>query len=150
MANSQAMATSFKVDVLNGVHAFGTTVVRGGTGADTFKAALYLATASLGAGTTSYPASGELASGGGYTTGGVTFTWAAPTSTGTTGYSTPSASFVWAALTATGFDTVLIYNSSQSNKAISVHTFGSQTITGGTFTLTMPSNAAGTALIQFA
>jgi len=41
MAISQAMATSFKVDILNGIHAFGTTVTRGSTGADTFKIALY-------------------------------------------------------------------------------------------------------------
>ena len=43
MANSQAICTSFKVELLNGIHAFGTTVVRAGTTADSFKAALYLA-----------------------------------------------------------------------------------------------------------
>lgn len=52
MANTQAMATSFKQELLNGHHAFGTSVTRGGTGADTFKAALYLATATLNASTT--------------------------------------------------------------------------------------------------
>ncbi len=72
-ANSQAICTSFKVELLNGIHALGTTVVRGGTGADTFKAALFLASASIGAGTTAYSATGEV-SGTNYTAGGVTLT----------------------------------------------------------------------------
>jgi hypothetical protein len=67
------------------------------------------------------------------------------------GYWTPSASFVYTTVTlTTAFDTVLVYNSTQSNKAVSVHTFGSQTITAGTFTLTMPSNTTTTALIRLA
>ena len=149
MANSQAMCTSFKQDILNGIHAFGTTVTRGTTSADTFKAALYYATASLGAGTTAYSATGEV-SGTGYTAGGTTVTnGTAPATSGTSAYWTPSASFTWTGVTiSTAFDTVLLYNSTQSNKAVSVHTFGSQTITSGNFTLTMPTNAAGTALIQ--
>lgn len=149
MSNTQAMCTSFKQDILNGIHAFGTTVTRGSTSADTFKAALYYATASLGAGTTAYSATGEV-SGTGYTAGGTTVTNGnAPATSGTSAYWTPSASFTWTGVTiSTAFDTVLLYNSTQSNKAVSVHTFGSQTITSGNFTLTMPTNAAGTALIQ--
>ena len=150
MANSQAMCTSFKVELLNGIHAFGTTVARGGTGADTFKAALYLASATYGASTTAYSATGEV-SGTNYTAGGVTLTWVAPTSSGTTAYSTPSASFSWTTVTlSTAFDAVLIYNSTQSNKAVSVHTFGSQTVTAGNFTLTMPTNDSSNALIRLA
>lgn len=151
MANSQAMCTSFKVDLLNGIHAFGTTITRGGTTADNFKAALYLTSGSLGAATTAYSATSEV-SGTNYTAGGVAVTNATvPTSSGTTAYWTPSASIVYSTVTlSTAFDTVLIYNSTQSNKAVSVHTFGAQTVTAGTFTLTMPSNAAGTALIQIA
>lgn len=151
MANSQAMCTSFKVDLFNGIHAFGTTVTRGGTTADTFKAALYLTSGSLGAATTAYSATSEV-SGTNYTAGGVSVTNAtAPTSSGTTAYWTPSASIVYTTVTlTTAFDTVLIYNSTQSNKAVSVHTFGAQTVTAGTFTLTMPANAAGTALLQIA
>ena len=150
MANSQAMCTSFKVELLNGIHAFGTTVARGGTGADTFKAALYLASATYGASTTAYSATGEV-SGTNYTAGGVTLTWVAPTSSGTTAYSTPSASFSWTNVTlSTAFDAVLIYNSTQSNKAVSVHTFGSQTVTAGNFTLTMPTNDSSNALIRLA
>ena len=88
MANTQAVATSFKTEAFNGIHAFGTTVVRGATTADTFKAALYLASGSQGAATTAYSATNEV-SGTGYTAGGVTFAWIAPTSTGTTAFSTP-------------------------------------------------------------
>jgi hypothetical protein len=64
---------------------------------------------------------------------------------------TPSASITYTTVTlSTAFDAVLIYNSTQSNKAISVHTFGSQTVTAGTFTLTMPANTTSTALIRLA
>jgi hypothetical protein len=64
---------------------------------------------------------------------------------------TPSASLVYSSVTlTTAFDAVLIYNSSQSNKAVSVHTFGSQTITAGTFTLTMPADTTSTALLRLA
>lgn len=151
MANSQAMCTSFKGEILTGTHNFGTAPIRAAGTADTFKAALFLASASLGAGTTAYSVTGEV-SGAGYSAGGVTVTNAtAPTTSGTTAYWTPSASITYSSVTlTTAFDAVLIYNSTQSNKAVSVHTFGSQTITAGTFTLTMPSNAAGTALLNIA
>ena len=151
MSNTQAMATSFKGEILSGIHALGTTVIRAGTGADTLKAALYLASASIGAGTTAYSVTGEV-SGAGYSAGGVTVTNAtAPTTSGTTGYWTPSASLTYTTVTlTTAFDCVLIYNSTQSNKAISAHTFGSQTVTAGTFTLTMPVNDASNALIRIA
>ena len=151
MANSQAMCTSFKSEILSGIHALGTTVTRAGTGADTIKAALYLASASLGAATTAYSVTGEV-SGAGYSAGGITATNAtAPTSSGTTAYWTPSASFTYTNVTlTTSFDCVLVYNSTQSNKAISVHTFGAQTITAGTFVLSMPANDASNALIRIA
>ena len=152
MANTQAMATTFKQDILNGIHAFGSSVVRASTTKDTFKAALYLTSASLGAGTTAYSSSGEV-SGSGYTAGGVTVTTAtAPTTSGTTAYITPSASIVFSSVTlTTAFDAVLIYNDTATGKnAVSVHTFGAQTITAGTFTLSMPSNDASNALIRIA
>jgi hypothetical protein len=151
MANTQAMCTSFKGEILTGTHNFGTAPTRGTGAADTFKAALYLASATVNATTTAYSATGEV-TGSGYTAGGINVTNAtAPTTGGTTGYWTPSASLVYTTVTlSTAFDAVLIYNSTQSNKAVSVHTFGSQTVTAGTFTLTMPANAAGTALINIA
>lgn len=151
MANSQAICTSFKVEALKGMHALGTTVTRGGTTADTVKAALYLASATVGAATTAYSSTGEV-TGTNYTAGGVTVTNAtAPNSSGTTAFWTPSASIVYTNVTlSTAFDAVLLYNSSQSDKAIAVYTFGSQTVTAGTFTLTMPTNDASTGLLRIA
>jgi hypothetical protein len=151
MANTQAMCTSFKGELLTGTHNFGTGVVRASTATDTFKAALYLATATINASTTAYTATGEV-SGTGYSAGGVTVTFGtAPSTSGTTAFVTPSASITYSSVTlSTAFDCVLIYNSTQSNKAVSVHTFGSQTVTAGTFTLTMPVNDASTGLIRLA
>lgn len=152
-ANSQAMCTQFKVDILNGLHAFGTSVVRGATTKDSFKMALYLASASRGAGDTVYNTTGELAGTGNYTQGGAAVTnGTAPTSSGTTAIWTPSASVSWAALTSSGaFDAALLYNdTSATDLAVAVFTFGSQTVTAGTFTLTMPTNDASNALIRIA
>lgn len=155
MANVQGMCSSFKSEILTGIHALGP-----GTGvpartvsvADVVKAALFLASASRGVADTVYNTTGELAGTGNYTQGGVTVTMAtAPSTSGTTGIFTPSASFVWSNLTSSGsFDCVVLYNSSQGNKEISVHTFGAQSITAGTFTLTMPTNDASNALIRIA
>lgn len=150
MANTQALATSFKVEILNGLHALGTSVVRAATTADAFKAALYLATATMGAGSTAYTATGEV-TGTGYTAGGVTFTWVAPASTGTTAFSTPSATITYTGVTlSTAFDAVLLYNSTQGNRAVAVLTFGSQTVTSGNLSLTMPTNDATTGLVRIA
>ena len=151
MANTQAMCTSFKTQMLNGIHAFGTTVIRAGTTKDSFKAALYLTSATVNASTTVYAVGGEV-DGPGYTAGGEDVTFdTPPTSTATTAFVTPSASIVYAGVTlAVAFDAVLIYNSTQGNKAVSVHQFTSQTITSGTLTLTMPTNDATFALIRLA
>ena len=154
MANTQSMCTSFMGELMTATHNFGTSPLRAATTADTFKAALYLASATVNAATTAYSATNEV-SGTNYTAGGVTVTNAtAPTATNSSStagvaYWTPSASITYTNVTlSTAFDAVLIYNSSQSNKAVSVHTFGSQTITAGTFTLTMPSNTTSTALLR--
>lgn len=151
MANTQAMCTSFKTELLTGTHNFGTAPVRASGATDTFKAALYLASATVNAATTAYSATGEV-TGTNYTAGGVTVTMGtAPTSSGTTAFVTPSASIVYTNVTlTTSFDAVLIYNNTQSNKAVSVHTFTAQTITAGTLTLTMPTNDASNALIRLA
>jgi hypothetical protein len=151
MANTQAMCTSFKGELLTATHNFGTAPVRASSTADTFKAALYLASATVNASTTAYSSTGEV-TGTNYTAGGVSVTNAtAPTTSGTTAYWTPSASIVYTNVTlSTAFDAVLIYNSTQSNKSVSVHTFGSQTVTAGTFTLTMPTNDSTNALIRLA
>jgi hypothetical protein len=148
-ANAQAVAVSFKAEILQAYHNFGTTNTRGGTGADTLKAALYYQNNGMGSGTTAYTSSGEV-SGTGYTAGGQTVTNAtAPTTSGTTAYWTPSANLVWTGLTITSaFDCVLFYNASQNNRAIATYTFTAQTISSGTLTITMPSNTSTSALIQ--
>lgn len=145
MANTQAVCTSFKGELLTATHNFTPS-----TG-DTFKAALYLASATYNAATTAYSTTGE-ASGTNYTAGGATVTNAnAPTTSGTTAYWTPSASISWSNVTlSTAFDAVLLYNSSKSNKAVAVYTFGSQTVTAGNFTLTMPTNDSSNALLRIA
>lgn len=156
MANTQAICTSFKGEILVGNHQLGSVTLTSRTSltaptTDTVKAALYLASATVNASTTAYSATGEV-SGSGYTAGGVTVTNAtAPSTSGTTAIWTPSASIVYTTVTlTTAFDCVLLYNSSQSNKAIQVLTFGSQTITAGTLTLTMPANDASNALLRIA
>lgn len=152
MANTQAMCTSFKGELLTGTHNFGTAPTRASGAADQFKAALYLASATINASTTVYTTTGEVSGAPQYQPGGINVTNATPpTTAGTTAYWTPSSSLVFTNVTLpTAFDCVLIYNSTQGNKAVSVHTFGSQTVTAGTFTLTMPTNGAGTALINIA
>jgi hypothetical protein len=107
MAISQAMCTSFKVELLNGIHAFGTTVVRGATTADTFKIALFTSSATLGATTTAYSVTNEV-SGTGYTAGGNTLTNVAPTSSGTTAF-TDFNDTTWSTATITA-NGALIYN----------------------------------------
>ena len=152
MANTQAMATSFKGELLNAYHNFSATnPARTINTADSFKAALYLASATVNAATTAYSTTGEV-TGTNYTAGGVAITaWNAPTTSGTTGYTTPTASITYTNVTlSTAFDCVLVYNNSQGNRAVSAHTFGSQTVTAGTFTLTMPTNDATNALIRLA
>ena len=156
MANTQSMCTSFLGELMTATHNFGVAPIRAATTADTFKGALYLTTATINAATTAYTATGEV-SGTGYSAGGVAITNATPpsstnsSSTAGVGYWTPSASITYTTVTlTTAFDTLLVYNSTQSNKAVSVHTFGSQTITAGTFTLTMPANTTSTALLRLA
>lgn len=156
MANTQSMCTSFMGELMTATHNFGASPTRAGATADTFKAALYLASATVNAATTAYSSTGEV-TGTNYVAGGVTVTNAtaplASNSSATAGvaYWTPSASITYTTVTlSTAFDSVLIYNSTQSDKAVSVHTFGSQTITAGTFTLTMPSNTTSTGLLRLA
>jgi len=154
LANSQAICTVFKVNLLKGNHALGTSSATSRSPTkDTVKAALYLASATKDAGTTNYNTTGEV-SGTNYTAGGVTVTnGTEPANTGTTAHWTPSASIVYTTVTlSTAFDAVLLYNSSTpaTDNAIAVYTFGSQTITAGTFTLTMPTNDGTTGLLRLA
>ena len=141
MAITQAMCTSFKVELLQGVHNFTNS-----TG-DVFKLALYTSSATLDATTTAYSSSNEVANSGTYSSGGGSLTNVTPTSTGTTAFTDFSdLSFTSATITARG---ALIYNSSDSNKAVAVLDFGSdKTSTDGTFTIQFPTADASSAIIR--
>jgi hypothetical protein len=136
MAFDQTLTTSFKQDILLGVHDLET---------DTIKMALFLATADLGAATTVYSTTGET-SGTGYTAGGEIMTGVTVLTADTTAY-VDFADTVWnpANFTARG---ALIYNASKSNKAIAVLDFGSDKTTTTVFTVQMPANTATSALIR--
>lgn len=136
MAFDQTLTTSFKQDILLGVHDLET---------DDIKMALFLATADLGAATTEYTTTGET-SGTGYTAGGLTLTGVTVLTADETAYvdfADPS----WdpADFTARG---ALIYNASKSNKAIAVLDFGSDKTATTIFTVQMPANTATSALIR--
>ncbi len=149
MAITQAMTTSFKVEILNGIHAFGTTVTRGATTPDTFKIALYTSSATLDSTTTVYSTTNEVASTGGYTAGGNTLTTVAPTSSGTTAFLDFNDT-TWSSSTITA-NGALIYNSTQTNKAVAVLAFGSdKSSSGGNFTIQFPVADASNAILRIA
>ena len=149
MPITQAMATSFKVEILNGIHAFGTTVTRGSTAADTFKIALYTSSATLDATTTAYSTTNEVPSTGNYSAGGNTLTTVAPSSSGTTAFLDFNDT-TWASSTITA-NGALIYNSTQSNRAVAVLAFGSdKSSSGGNFTIQFPTADASNAIIRIA
>ena len=131
MAISQAMCTSFKAEILDEGH----DLV-----ADTLKIALYTSSATLGASTTAYSTSNEV-SGTGYSAGGETLTSKAVSTTGTTAhFDAADPTWTSASFTARG---ALIYNSTNSDKAIAVLNFGGDfTVSAGTFKIVFP--AAGT------
>ena len=151
MAIAQAMCTSFKKELLEGVHNFKNS------GGDTFKLALYAegsggkssTTATLGASTTALTTTGEVASSGTYATGGGSLTRVDPSTSGTTALTDfADLSFTTATITAMG---ALIYNSSDSNKAVAVLDFTSnKSSTAGTFTIQFPTADASNAIIRIA
>ncbi|WP_448506616.1 hypothetical protein [Immundisolibacter sp.] len=141
MANSQGISGAAKQAALG-------AIVDG----KSLKAALYLASASRGPSDATYSATGEV-SGSGYTAGGVAVTNGNTAGlTGTTAFWTPSVvAIVYSSVTlATEFDAVMIYSTTDSNRNIGVFTFGSTTVSGGNFTLDMPTNDASTGLVRFA
>jgi hypothetical protein len=145
MAISSAICTSFKQEILVGTHNL--TASSG----DTFKIALYTSDASLGAATTAFSTSNEISntSGSAYSSGGATLTSVTPTTSGTTAICDfADVSFTSASFTANG---ALIYNSSQSNKAVAVIAFGGdKTVSSGTFTIQFPTADASNAIIRIA
>lgn len=144
MPISQAMCTSFKVQLLSGSQNFNTGTTK------VYKIALYTSAATLGASTTNYSSTtNEVANGGGYTTGGNTLTVSqVPTSSGTTAF-IDFADTTWsnATITARG---ALIYNSTD-NTSVAVLDFGSdKTSTAGDFTIIFPTANATDAIIRIA
>jgi len=142
MAITQAVCNSFKSEVLQDGHQIKT---------DTLKIALFTSVASLSAGTAAYSTSNEVVSSGGYAPGGGTLT-GVTISLGATSAAGGTAiiDFADISFTSTTFSArgALIYNSSNSNKAIAVLDFGSDKVsTNGTFTISFPAAAAATAII---
>lgn len=138
MSLTQSMVSSFKSEVLGGIHDLDTDVIM---------IALYISSATLSAATTVYTATNEVATAGGYTAGGIQLTSPVISLDGTTGIC-DFADATWPAATITARG-ALIYNSSKSNKAIAVLDFGSDKIsTAGAFTVVMPAAAAATAIVR--
>jgi len=140
MANTQAISGTMKQVALGAV-----------VNSKTLSAALYLVSSTTNGTNAAYTATGEV-TGSGYTAGGVSCTNANSAGlTSTTTFWTPSASLVYTTVTlSTAFDAVMIYSTTDSNRHLGVFTFGSQTVTAGTLTLTMPTNDSTTGLIRFA
>ena len=134
---TQAIPTSFKAEILQGIH----------DSADTYKIALYTSASTLGASTTAYTATNEI-SGTGYTAGGQALSGFSVTTSGTTAILdfTTDPSWENATITARG---ALIYNASKANKAVMVLDFGSdKSNSEGTFTIRLPLPDATNGLIR--
>jgi|TARA_R100000995_G_scaffold82573_1_gene56670 hypothetical protein len=142
MAITQAMCTSFKTELLTATHNFATN-------GNAFKLALYTSSATMGATTTAYSTSQEVSNSGSYSAGGGTLTKVAPTSSGTTGFTDFSdITFTTATITARG---ALIYNDTNSDKAVCVLDFGSdKSSSSGSFTIQFPAADASNAIIRIA
>lgn len=134
MSIVQTQTTSFKAELYQAVHNLLT---------DTLKIALYTASANLNEATTVYSTANEV-TGGGYVAGGVVLTGVTVNSDSYTAYVNFNNAVFGASVTAR---CALIYNASKSNKAIAVLDFGSDK-TSASFTITMPTNTATTALLR--
>jgi hypothetical protein len=151
MAITSAICTSFKKELLDGIHSF---LASGG---DTYKIALIKAQASqagtYSAATTNYSDvtgnSDELGATGGYTTGGNTLTNINPTSSGTTAFiDFADTSWTSATFTTRG---CIIYNTTESNKAVMVIDFGADfSVSGGTFEIQFPTADSSNAILRIA
>ena len=145
MTISSAVCNSFKQEILVGTHNF--TASSG----NSFKLALYTSSASLGAGTTAYATTNEISntSGSAYTAGGKVIVSVTPALSGSTAVCDfADISFTSASFTANG---CLIYNDTQSDKAVCVVAFGSdKTVSSGTFTIQFPTADASNAILRIA
>ena len=143
MAISQAVANSFKSQILQGIHDLE-------SGGDTFKLALYTSAATLTSATVSYTTGSEVTASGQYVVGGGVLT-SQQVSLATGGVAIvdfADLSFTGVTLTARG---ALIYNTSEANKAVCVLNFGSdKTATSGTFTIQFPNFTSSAAILRIA
>ena len=143
MAISQAVANSFKKEILEGIHDLE-------SGGDTFQLALYTSVATLSSATTSYTTSSEVAASGEYVAGGgVLQTQQVSLATGGVAIvDFADLSFTGVTLTARG---ALIYNTTEAKKAVCVLDFGSdKTATSGTFTIQFPAFNSSSAILRIA
>lgn len=138
------MCTSFKVELMKGVHNFTT-----GTGNE-FKLALYNNSASFTAATTAYTATNEVANSGSYAAGGGALTNVTPTSTGTTAF-TDFADLSFTSATITAYGAMIYNNTAAGDPSVCILDFGgAKTSTSGTFTIIFPTNDATSAIIRIA
>ena len=143
MAIAQAVANSFKKEILEGIHDLE-------SGGDTFQLALYTSVATLSSATTSYTTSSEVAASGEYVAGGgVLQTQQVSLATGGVAIvDFADLSFTGVTLTARG---ALIYNTTESKKAVCVLDFGAdKTATSGTFTIQFPQFTSSSAILRIA
>ncbi len=140
MAIAQAVANSFKKEILEGIHDLE-------SGGDVFKLALYTSAANLSAATTSFTTGSEVANTGQYSSGGGVLTGQSTSlDTGVAIVDFAELSFTGVTLTARG---ALIYNTSESNKAVAVLDFGGdKTATAGTFTIQFPTFNSTNAILR--
>jgi len=141
MAITQAVANSFKGELLTGTHNF--TAATG----NVFKLALYTSAATLSSATTVYTSTNEVVNTGQYVTGGGVLTNVSPVVSGGIAFiDFADISFTGVTLTAMG---ALIYNTSATNKAVCVLDFGSdKTATSGTFTIQFPADTTSAAILR--
>ena len=143
MAISQAMCTSFKKELLEGVHNFKNS------GGSTFQIALYTSSASLGAATTAYTTSNEV-SGTGYTAKGNTLTRVDPTTSSTTSY-TDFSDTSWSTATITARGAMIFNDSASGDPAVAILDFGGdKTSTAGSFSISMPTADSSNSIIRIA
>ena len=144
MANTTAVSNQFRTNILTTGFNLNTKTLKG---------ALYYATSTVNATTPSYTSTGEVTlgsyvAGGASVTNAVAVAGANTTVGGDTYYWTPSAPITWTTVSIAAFDTVMIYDAVTPFNSIGTWNFGTQTVTAGNVTLSMPANAAGTALVR--
>jgi hypothetical protein len=138
------MCTSFKKELLEGIHDFRNS------GGDDFKLALYDDNAAFTAATTAYTSSDEVAASGSYVAGGGSLTRVDPTTSGTTAF-TDFADITFTSATITAYGALIYNDTAAGDPAVVVLDFGgAKTSTAGDFEVVFPTAAASTAIIRIA